>query len=197
MVRTPCPRCRKGVLAVAVFCPRCGLRLKPMNVAAPVIVPKPVPASPARAISSRTLQYQTPAKYLPKPPPPAKRKSNPGVWVFIVLGVTLSRFLANIGDQSSSVSKPPPILYPSYTPPRPYVPPRVTVPNYPPRYNWPSNDSAPEDSRPGVPPSPQVYSPNVREEFRLDRRTPDLPYVDRYRYSDPSRYGTPSRPQHP
>src|SRR5437870_364724 len=112
-VLTPCPRCRKQVLPQAVFCPRCGMRLRNQQS----LVPPPPPVRPPTP----------PARYIP---PAAKQKkpsvrSSKGSWAAgLIALIVVQLFIRNAHHSTPTYT--PPVVTPKYTPPPPMTLPRVS-----------------------------------------------------------------------
>jgi hypothetical protein len=150
----PCERCRKRLPVVAVFCPRCGIRVREMPVT-PAIATLPQWPLPARNYSvNRTIEYASPRrKYA------AAGKKGGGGWVLAVVGFMVFRVIV-AGNSHRSTSVPaykPPTYTPSFRPP-PYTPPA------PPAYSSPAYKSYPQPNASGTPrvwtrPTPQTRQP--------------------------------------
>jgi hypothetical protein len=175
-----CPRCRKRLLPQAVFCPRCGIRLRAAPVASmmPPVIPTVFARGIPRSINQRTLPYATPQ---PKQKAVcAKSGSGSFVWVVIAMCFFGSRFFSAF-DRHRSTPPAPVVTYPNYTP-APINLPSPRVPNYtPPSVTWPApvtpNPPRVRRFEPNSPPewhyAPDAYQPYNRQ--YSPSRAPSVP----------------------
>ena len=150
--RRPCPRCRKGVLPAAVFCPRCGIRLHGVPVATLATAPVSVASGPSwsrPAMASPSVPRMQPiSNPLPwrqgQVPAKAKRRSGKGSWwIFAIAGIGVVNALKT-ADRQSHHPSPPPIVVPKFVPPAPYTPPHFQpyqLPNYIPQVPVAASDA--------------------------------------------------------